>query len=289
MNEFQNFVHKKKILVYPQGCLSEREYFLPFALTDVLTTFAGIHRQPIIYFWQLEQAMILGMKDTRVTNLKNGLAVLKLAGYSAVIRNSGGLGVIADKGILNVSLILPNPKEKKLGIDDAYTLMWSWLQAAFATKSGPIDAFEISDSYCPGTFDLSIHGKKFAGIAQRRVKDGVAVMIYLSVNGDQQKRGETVRKFYLESLGENFGKHGYPPVNPAVMGTLEELLHQPLSIKQVQAQLLSVLSSEQLDNVSLFKTLQTEGFQSDLNQQIEKMKDRNLLIKCKEGIDVNPL
>ena len=70
MNEFQHFFSEKNILVYDQGCLSNKDYFTPFALTDVLTTYSGIHNQPMIHFWQLDRAMILGMKDTRVTHLE---------------------------------------------------------------------------------------------------------------------------------------------------------------------------------------------------------------------------
>ena len=40
--------------------------------------------------------------------LIDGLQVLKEAGYASIIRNSGGLGVINDAGILNVSLIFLN-------------------------------------------------------------------------------------------------------------------------------------------------------------------------------------
>ena len=35
-----------------------------------------------------------------------------------------------------------------------------------------IEAYEIVGSYCPGSYDLSINGKKFAGISQRRLRGG---------------------------------------------------------------------------------------------------------------------
>ncbi len=69
-------------------------------------------------------------------------------------------------------------------------------------------AYEIADSYCPGTYDLSIDGKKIAGTAQRRIKDGVAVMMYLSINGDQPARGSLVRRFYQAGLKERFKSLG---------------------------------------------------------------------------------
>ncbi|MBO0441725.1 lipoate--protein ligase family protein [Candidatus Enterococcus ikei] len=270
------------IYLYDQFCLTEKDYYLPFALTDTLTTFSGINQQPIIHFWQLDQAMILGMKDTRVPDLKNGLASLKQDGYNIVIRNAGGLGVIADEGILNVSLILPNQEHKKLSIDEAYTFMWQWIKHAFEDSSHLIEAFEITESYCPGTFDLSIAGKKFAGIAQRRVKDGTAVMIYLSVNGDQQKRGESVCRFYQASLHEDFGKNGYPPVVPSVMANLEDLLQQPLTINKVKKRLIDVLLTNgtlTIDEHTLSQLLTSEWFTTETNKQMDKMIQRNELLR----------
>ncbi|GGC81925.1 lipoate--protein ligase family protein [Enterococcus wangshanyuanii] len=282
MNDLEWFPHFDSVYLYDQQCLTEKDYFLPFALTDVLTTFAGINQQPIIHFWQLDQAMILGMKDTRVTDLSAGLTSLRKAGYNSIVRNAGGLGVIADKGVLNVSLILPNTSDKKLSIDQGYTLMWEWIKHTFENTSHKINAFEVTESYCPGTFDLSIDGKKFAGIAQRRVKNGISVMIYLSVNGDQQKRSESVRDFYKASLGTDFGKNGYPPVNPDVMANLEDLLQTKLSVSDVKRQLLGTLISKNkitVNDQALSALFQTEWFITETDKQLEKMKQRNQLLR----------
>lgn len=269
-----------KFILIDSGCFTVEDYYEPFALTDVLTTFAGINHQPIIHFWQLDQAMILGMKDTRVPYLKDGIASLEENHYQTVVRNAGGLGVIADEGVLNVSLILPNPPEEKITIDAAYELMWAWMKASFPEVS--IEAYEITDSYCPGTYDLSIAGKKFAGIAQRRVKNGLAVMIYISVTGNQQARGAAVRQFYQAGLKERFGLDGYPPVNPFVMANLEDLLNQPLTIAKVKQQLLTTLAEQfgSLATEEINEQLQnSEWFTHTLKEQIEKMNQRNQLIK----------
>lgn len=281
MNKLKQVIESEKVYVYDQGCLTKPNYFLPFALTDVLTTFAGINHQPIIHFWQLDHTMILGMKDTRVINLASGITSLKQAGYNSIVRNAGGLGVIADTGVLNVSLILPNPNNKKISIDEAYTIMWQWIRSAFEDNTHLIKAFEITESYCPGTFDLSIDGRKFAGIAQRRVKDGTAIMIYLSVTGDQQKRGESVRDFYQVSLKDDFGKNGYPPVDPSVMANLEDLIQRPLTIAEVKEDLIRALSKEtafEIDNQFISESFSSEWFSTELNKQIEKMQQRNQLL-----------
>ncbi|MTD38833.1 lipoate--protein ligase family protein [Erwinia sp. CPCC 100877] len=280
-NEFEEYFKEATVAVYDQHCLTAKDYFLPFALTDIFTAYSGTHRQPIIHFWQLDHAMILGMKDTRITDLTGGLASLKEDGYAVVVRNSGGLGVISDEGVLNVSLIIPNPPNKKMSIDQAYTLMWHWLKAAFETDKKQIEAFEIADSYCPGTFDLSIDGKKFAGIAQRRIKDGTAVMIYLSVNGDQKKRGQSVKNFYKSGLHEEFGQNGYPAVNPNVMANLAELIDQSLTISMVKQRLLEVLTKAAvvLDQNGFTQQLTDGSFTDEIAKQLEKMTQRNELLK----------
>lgn len=45
------------------------------------------------------------------------------------------------------------------------------LLTKYAFPKAPIQAFEITHSYCPGTYDLH-PWQKFAGIAQRRIKMG---------------------------------------------------------------------------------------------------------------------
>lgn len=110
------------------------------------------------------------MKDTRTPFLSEGIKVIQDAGFTPVIRNAGGLGIVSDQGILNISLIFPQEDENKISIDEGYEQMLALTRQAFPVYADKIEAYEIKDSYCPGTYDLSINGKKFAGIAQRRIK-----------------------------------------------------------------------------------------------------------------------
>ena len=70
----------------------------------------------------------------------------------------------------------------------------------FADFEVKIEAREIVGSYCPGSYDFSIAGKKFAGISQRRISNGVAVQIYLCVNGSGQERAQLVKDFYQAAI-----------------------------------------------------------------------------------------
>lgn len=264
----------KEVLVFEEMEESPSNQQFPFIFTDLLTEYAGKKQQLILHFWSLPNTIILGMKDTRLPQLKKGITQLITDNYQVVLRNSGGLAVVADSGVLNLSLILPNTKEKALSIDDAYLLMTNWVCQTFETETKKIEAFEIRDSYCPGTFDLSIHGKKFAGISQRRVKGGIAVMIYISVSGDQGKRGEAIRRFYTTS-GAN---SDYPRVNPNSLATLTDLLEENLTVTQVKSKLIASLTKQfqmSVDTQSLVQIQKTTDWQQQFSKQRQKMAQRN--------------
>ena len=108
------------------------------------------------------------------------LTYLGEQGYKYIVRNSGGLAVVLDQAVLNLTLVLPET-EKGIDINRGYEAMWLLIKQMFADFQALIEAREIHESYCPGSYDLSITGKKFAGISQRRLRSGVAVQIYLCV------------------------------------------------------------------------------------------------------------
>ncbi|MGL4697828.1 lipoate--protein ligase family protein [Enterococcus larvae] len=282
MNELSRLYSKQSAFLLDQSRVTADEALVPFALTDTLVGFSEKHQQPILHFWQLNQTMILGMKDTRVPYLRAGLSSLAGNDYQAVVRNSGGLGVIADKGTLNVSLILPQPSDHKFSIDEGYIFMWHWIRSAFEQKGKKIEAYEISTSYCPGTFDLSINGKKFAGIAQRRVKNGLAVMAYLSIEGNQRQRGNTVQSFYEEGLKDAYGTNGYPAVDPSVMENLADLLEQPLTVAEAKEMLGSAFQLETgllMENRGLSDWMDLPEIKEDYQKQLDKMIQRNQQLK----------
>lgn len=91
-----------------------------FALTDAFITHAGETGQPMIHFWQTSPLVILGMMDTKLGHFDKAYPLFKQYNHDTIVRNSGGLGVISDPGVLNVSLIYPS-KERRLSIDELMT------------------------------------------------------------------------------------------------------------------------------------------------------------------------
>ncbi|MCH4172418.1 MAG: lipoate--protein ligase family protein [Lactobacillus sp.] len=208
-----------------------------FADTNAMLRYSDQFNQPLIHFWRLTDTIILGMMDTKLPYFKTALTTLAKKDYHYFVRNSGGLAVASDAGILNVSLFLPHFKDQ--GIDVAYNQMVKWVKDSFASPDYPIEAYEITRSYCPGTFDLSIHGQKFGGISQRRVAGGVAVMLYLSVNGDQDYRSNALKAFYTRGLAGATTKWHFPDIDPKVMANLDSLLQRSLTVAQVKSALLT--------------------------------------------------
>ncbi|MEH7547202.1 MULTISPECIES: lipoate--protein ligase family protein [Bacillaceae] len=212
-----------------------------FGTDDTLCASVGAGKAPATArTWVHHNTVVLGIQDTRLPFLQEGIQFLTAQGYQPIVRNSGGLAVVLDEGVLNISLIFPEV-EKGIDINRGYDVMWQLIKQMFADFPQPIEAREIVGSYCPGSYDLSIGGKKFAGISQRRLKRGVAVQIYLCVNGSGSKRAELVRGFYQLAKKEMETKFVYPEVVPAVMASLSELFGVELTISDVMLRLLKQL------------------------------------------------
>lgn len=245
----------------------------PFALGDALLRQVNQDGSPsILHFWPMDEMVILGMMDTKLPYLPAGITYVEESGYDVRIRPAGGLAVVADSGILNFSLILKEPEEEKLSIDDGYEIMVNLIRQTFAPYGKNIEAYEIPDSYCPGKFDLSIDGKKFAGIAQRRFKKGIGIMIYLSVEGNQPKRGELIKNFYRNGLQGAETKWHYPDVNPDSMANLSDLLDVPLTVSEVQEMIVAALAAGENQ---IMEPDWTDAFHLEYQEAHDKMEKRN--------------
>lgn len=244
-----------------------------FALDDALTLSVGEGlSKPIVRLWSHDETIVLGIPDSRLPYIEDGLAFLKNQGYRAIVRNSGGLAVALDRGVLNISIILPNVKE--VSIDDGFKAMFHFVRQMFSDLTKDIKAYEIVGSYCPGDYDLSIDGIKFAGISQRRVRDAAAIQIYLDVEGDSYERASLVRQFYDLSLGGEETKFSYPQVNPEVLGSLAKLLQIDLRVEDVIKRVEDTLGDlgEEIRRDSL--TREEEAFFKDRYEQMIKRNER---------------
>ena len=208
-----------------------------FAADDTLCHLIGAGLSPAtVRTWVHSASVVMGIQDHRLPYVQAGMDLLEERGYHPIVRNSGGLAVVLDEGVLNISIVI-SEKEGHIDINTGYDMMVDLIKALFPEIAARIEAYEIVGSYCPGSYDLSVDGKKFAGIAQRRIRGGIAVQIYLSVEGSGGERAELIRDFYERALQQESTKFEYPKVRPEVMASLSEIIGQSLTVQEVNARL----------------------------------------------------
>jgi octanoyl-[GcvH]:protein N-octanoyltransferase len=244
MDEALKLLRQDKWRLIDQSALGAHFHALQsFGTDDTLCESVGTGQSPATArAWVHHNTIVLGIQDTRLPFLQDGLDYLEEQGYQYIVRNSGGLAVVLDEGVLNLSLILPE-KEKGIDINRGYDAMLLMIREMFADFNKEIEAKEISASYCPGSYDLSIDGKKFAGISQRRLKKGVAVQIYLCVTGSGSERAELIREFYSRAKKSETTKFSYPEIQPEVMASLSELFGGEITVQDVMLRFLKFLSA----------------------------------------------
>lgn len=236
-------VYWTTLTVPPNGSKPNNQSFSGLVVTDALLAYAEKTGESFLHFWHSNQpTVILGMMDTQLTHFEKGMAYFSQKNTSAFVRHSGGLAVPSDEGTLNFSLILNFSDHSKPSIEEGYLLVLNLLKETFIGDQRTIRATEVPASYCPGDFDIVLNGKKVAGLAQRRIKNSVAVMGYISVSGDQIKRAENIQEFYSIAKGRDSSQNRFPDIDPSVMTTVAENVPSMQTVGVVQNQMLDVLS-----------------------------------------------
>ena len=239
-----------------------------FAMDDTLCELVGqLHSPPTLRTWVHEASVVLGIQDHRLPNVQEAMALLQTQGYEPIVRNSGGLAVVLDEGILNISLVF-SEQTQAMSIDDGYEAMLAFVRLLF--PEGAIEAYEIVGSYCPGSYDLSINGKKFAGISQRRLRQGVAVQIYLCIEGSGSERAALIRDFYGIGLQSEATKFTYPVIEPQVMASINELLALDLTVADVIIRVQQVLHRFGEIQVASLNATENERYAFYLQRVIER-------------------
>ena len=78
-----------------------------FAMDDTLSELVGqLQSPPVVRTWVHNASVVLGIQDHRLPYIQEGMKLLTERGYMPIVRNSGGLAVVLDEGVLNLSIIL---------------------------------------------------------------------------------------------------------------------------------------------------------------------------------------
>lgn len=212
-----------------------------FAVDELLCRRVGEGEEPLVHLWRHPRAFVMGLRDRRLPHATEAMEWLRGLGYDVLVRNSGGAAVPLDPGVVNVSLILPNP-ERSLAFRRDFRYMVELVKGALTSSGNEVEAGEVGGAYCPGDYDLSIGGRKFCGIAQRRQTKAFVVQGFIVAEGSGVQRASLVREFYeraTRSGSDGAGRSeaaagepasgdfepaaGYLDVRPETMASLEEL------------------------------------------------------------------
>lgn len=193
-----------------------------FALDELLCRAAGEGGPAICHLWRHPRAFVMGLRDSRLPHARAAADWLAAQGYGVAVRNSGGAAVPLDPGVVNVSLILPKGRTEDMAYHDDFERMYDLIRQAVRRLGGDAAKGEIVGSYCPGDFDLSISGRKFCGIAQRRQVNAYNVQAFVIADGEGTARAGLVREFY-RLAAEGADPSAYPAVGPDRMASLAEL------------------------------------------------------------------
>lgn len=193
-----------------------------FALDELLGRRAGQVGSAVCHIWRHPQAFVLGSQDARLPFAREAMDWLESGGWPVAVRNSGGAAVPLDGGVVNLSLILPGSGEGHAGYRYDFEAMYGLIREALFGTGQMVEKGLIEGAYCPGDYDLSIDGRKFCGIAQRRQVNATIIQAFVVVEGSGFARAEFVRAFYdIASGGDD--TLGHPIVVGDSTASLEEL------------------------------------------------------------------
>jgi len=194
-----------------------------FAWEEIACRQVGEAGVPLLHLWRHTHAVILGLRDRKLPGAPNAMHWLEEKGYRVGVRHSGGAVVPLDAGVLNVTLMLPK-QPGQMEMKDDFRLMQTILDRVLRNAGLILEQGEIAGSYCPGEYDLSIGGRKFCGIAQRRQTRAIAVQAFVLVEGSGDARTELVKGFYERAAGvQQEGEVEHPIVRSGTMASLQEL------------------------------------------------------------------
>ncbi|CAH8714687.1 lipoate--protein ligase family protein [Paenibacillus thiaminolyticus] len=200
---------------------TEPDPLYPFALDELLCRQTGRGGPPLCHLWRHPRAFILGQRDSRLPQAAEALRWLESLGYATAVRNTGGAAVPLDSGVVNLSLILPKQEGGDKHFHGDFERMYRLIRRALQHTCCRVDKGEVEGAYCPGDFDLSIGGRKFCGIAQRRQANAFIVQAFVIAGGSGRDSAGLVREFYARATAGGT-ERDYPRVAEESTASLEE-------------------------------------------------------------------
>jgi hypothetical protein len=156
------------------------------------------NRQRLLLLWRAPRALVVGRSDTRLPNFANAVDHLGAEGWPVLIRRSGGSACPVSGGTLQIALA--RPLLPGTTIDSAYSELTNLIRTVLKSYGLRIAIRKKSSGFCPGRYDISVNGRKIAGLSQQwRQCNGhitVTTAATMIVEEDPEEIAHIVNLFY---------------------------------------------------------------------------------------------
>jgi octanoyl-[GcvH]:protein N-octanoyltransferase len=157
----------------------------------------------VLLVWQAPQALIVGRSDTRLPRFAAAADRLVAEGWPVLIRRSGGSACPVSRSTLQIALARTATTE--ITIDSAYTELTNLIRTVLESYGLNVETCSRPNAFCPGRYDMSINGRKIAGLSQhwRQCNGRIAVTTAsaLTVEEAPEELAHIVNLFYRTAGG----------------------------------------------------------------------------------------
>jgi len=177
-----------RLLLHPK-CRSATQ---AVALDEVLLRRVEV---PTLRLWVNERCLVAGRFDARLPQFQRAQRLFDAQGIPLVQRTSGGTAVWHDRGVFNVSLIVP-PSVAPHGVHAAFEQLAQGMLNGLSALGLKTNFGRVAGTYCDGPHNVVIDHKKVAGLAQTRRHTGVLVHASVLVDVDLASMHDHIEWFY---------------------------------------------------------------------------------------------
>ena len=163
----------------------------------VLEEVAAGERGPVALMWTSTSYVGATRPETRLPGFGEAVRLAGEAGFSVLVRNSGGGAVAANHGSLSFSLTFP-VEDFRHGLYERYAEGVDLVAAALRRVGVEAEGGEVEGAFCPGAYSVRSGGPggvKHAGLAQR-VTRRVARLEALILVSETNEIREILGRFY---------------------------------------------------------------------------------------------
>lgn len=200
-------------------------------LPEVVAKTAAERDEWVVIIRRQEPYVLLGPKDQRLPHLSEAVAWLRSLGYPVFVRIGGGSAVLLDATCLSFGVARPcrdltvwEKNFRELSEGTIRGLQGLGIPAQFGRAKG---------SYCEGPFDLVVHGKKIAGIAQA-IRQGFSLVSGMVLVSQRPKETTAVLQEFYERAGSDLR------LDPGAVTALNQIPgHASIGVEAVQEALVA--------------------------------------------------